>query len=79
MKYTIQGAKEPLRKSRQRSTRPVEYHANRPCGASASCRNYNGAGQRKQNRNRDRFVTDYELAVLAKILGVSMEWLTENE
>ena len=25
-----------------------------------------------------RFVTDYELAVLAKILGVSMEWLTEN-
>lgn len=25
-----------------------------------------------------RFVT-YELAVLAKILGVSMEWLTENE
>lgn len=23
-----------------------------------------------------RFVTDYELAVLAKILGVSMEWLT---
>ena len=26
-----------------------------------------------------RFVTDYELAVLAKILGVSMEWLTENE
>ena len=26
-----------------------------------------------------RFVTDYELAVLAKILGVSIEWLTENE
>jgi transcriptional regulator with XRE-family HTH domain len=26
-----------------------------------------------------RFVTDYELAELAKILGVSMEWLTENE
>lgn len=26
-----------------------------------------------------RFVTDYELAVLVKILGVSMEWLTENE
>lgn len=26
-----------------------------------------------------RFVTDYELAVLAKILGVSMERLTENE
>ena len=26
-----------------------------------------------------RFVTDYELAVLAKILGVSMEWLTEIE
>ena len=26
-----------------------------------------------------RFVTDYELAMLAKILGVSMEWLTENE
>ena len=26
-----------------------------------------------------RFVTDYELAVLAKILGVSMEWLTESE
>ena len=26
-----------------------------------------------------RFVTDYELAVLAKILGVSMEWLAENE
>lgn len=28
----------------------------------------------------DRFVTDYELTVLARILGVSMEWLTsENE
>ena len=26
-----------------------------------------------------RFVTDYELAVLAKIRGVSMECLTENE
>lgn len=26
-----------------------------------------------------RFVTDYELAVLAKVLGVSMEWLTEQE
>ena len=26
-----------------------------------------------------RLVPDYELAVLAKILGVSMEWLTENE
>lgn len=24
-----------------------------------------------------RFVTDYELAVLAKVLGVSMEWLAE--
>lgn len=23
-----------------------------------------------------RFVTDYELATLAKVLGVSMEWLT---
>lgn len=28
----------------------------------------------------DRFITDYELTVLARILGVSMEWLTsENE
>lgn len=26
-----------------------------------------------------RFVTDYELALLAKVLGVSMEWLTEQE
>ena len=26
-----------------------------------------------------RFVTDYELAVLARVLGVSMEWLTEQE
>lgn len=26
-----------------------------------------------------RFVTDYELVVLAKVLGVSMEWLTEQE
>ena len=26
-----------------------------------------------------RFVTDYELTVLAKVLGVSMEWLTEQE
>lgn len=26
-----------------------------------------------------RFVTDYELAVLAKVLGVSMEWLTGQE
>ena len=25
---------------------------------------------------RDRFVTDYELMVFAKVLGVSMEWLT---
>lgn len=26
-----------------------------------------------------RFVTDYELAILAEVLGVSMEWLTEKE
>nr|DAY07848.1 MAG TPA: SOS-response transcriptional repressor [Caudoviricetes sp.] len=26
-----------------------------------------------------RFVTDYELTILAKVLGVSMEWLTEQE
>ena len=26
-----------------------------------------------------RFVTDYELKVFAKVLGVSMEWLTEDE
>lgn len=26
-----------------------------------------------------RFVTDYELAVLAKVLGVSMDWLTEQD
>ena len=26
-----------------------------------------------------RFVTDYELVILAKVLGVSMEWLTEQE
>jgi transcriptional regulator with XRE-family HTH domain len=25
-----------------------------------------------------RFVTDYELVVLAEVLGVSMEWLTEK-
>lgn len=24
----------------------------------------------------DRFVTDYELAIFARILGVSLEWLT---
>ncbi len=27
----------------------------------------------------DRFVTDYELMVFARVLQVSMEWLTENE
>lgn len=27
----------------------------------------------------DRFVTDYELLVFARILGVSMEWLTGGE
>lgn len=26
-----------------------------------------------------RFVTDYELSVLADVLSVSMEWLTEKE
>ena len=26
----------------------------------------------------DRFVTDYELLTFAKVLGVSMEWLTEQ-
>ena len=26
-----------------------------------------------------RFVTDYELKILAKTLGVSMEWLTDEE
>ena len=26
-----------------------DVETNRPCGASTSCRNYNGAGQRKQN------------------------------
>ena len=25
----------------------------------------------------DRFVTDYELMMFAKVLGVSMEWLTD--
>ncbi len=24
----------------------------------------------------DRFVTDYELAIFARVLGVSLEWLT---
>ena len=68
-----------MRKSRQRSTRPAEYHANRPCGASTSCRNYNERDSVSRIEIGTRFVTDYELAVLAKILGVSMEWLTENE
>lgn len=27
----------------------------------------------------DRFVADYELAVFAEVLGVSMEWLTGTE
>lgn len=27
----------------------------------------------------DRFVTDYELAVFAEVLGVSMEWLAGKE
>ena len=27
----------------------------------------------------DRFVTDYELMVFAKVLGVSMEWLVGTE
>ena len=27
----------------------------------------------------DRFVTDYELMVFAKVLGVSMEWLTAQD
>ena len=27
----------------------------------------------------DRFITDYELMVFAKVLGVSLEWLTEQE
>lgn len=27
----------------------------------------------------DRFVADYELVVFAKVLGVSMEWLTERD
>ena len=26
----------------------------------------------------DRFVADYELVVFAKVLGVSMEWLTKS-
>ena len=26
----------------------------------------------------DRFVTDYELMVFAKVLGVSMEWLVQS-
>ncbi len=27
----------------------------------------------------DRFITDYELMIFAKILGVSLEWLTGQE
>ncbi|MBP1577482.1 MAG: helix-turn-helix transcriptional regulator [Oscillospiraceae bacterium] len=27
----------------------------------------------------DRFVTDYELMIFAKVLDVSMDWLTANE
>ena len=26
----------------------------------------------------DRFVTDYELMIFSRVLGVSMEWLTEQ-
>lgn len=27
----------------------------------------------------NRFVTDYELLIFAKVLGVSMEWLTDQD
>lgn len=27
----------------------------------------------------DRFITDYELMIFAKVLGVSLEWLTGQE
>ena len=27
----------------------------------------------------DRFITDYELMIFAKVLGVSLAWLTEQE
>ena len=33
----------------------------------------------RKNLCGTRFVTDYELTILAKVLGVSMEWLTEQE
>lgn len=31
----------------------------------------------EKNISGDRFVTDYELMMFAKVLGVSMEWLTD--
>lgn len=30
----------------------------------------------RANISGDRFVTDYELAIFARVLGVSLEWLT---
>ena len=34
------------------------------------------AGAISRIETGDRFVTDYELAIFARVLGVSLEWLT---
>ena len=35
-----------------------------------------GGGATSRIETGDRFVTDYELAIFARVLGVSLEWLT---
>ena len=68
-----------MRTADKRSPRPSEHNASRTCARLQIA----GVTMERDSVSRieigTRFVTDYELTVLAKVLGVSMEWLTEQE
>lgn len=76
--YDYKGRKNPLRKPRKRSPRPPKNHARGPCARLQ----VEGITMERDSVSRieigTRFVTDYELVVLAKVLNVSLEWLTEQ-
>ena len=49
----------------------------------AACMQVNGVTIEREAISKietgDRFVTDYELMVFAKVLGVSMDWLVKSD
>lgn len=68
-----------MRKPRKRGTRPAENNKE----DLAARLQVEGITMERDSVSRieigTRFVTDYELVVLARVLNVSLEWLTEQD